>query len=65
MSHAASALFLTGELIPELEIFRTIQSDVNLKSGINPEPAHVMVITLAFQAGRPGFNPWSDLYSRS
>ncbi len=25
----------------------------------------VVVTTLAFQAGRLGFNPWSDLYSRS
>jgi hypothetical protein len=25
----------------------------------------VVVTMLAFQAGRPSFNPWSDLYSRS
>jgi hypothetical protein len=25
----------------------------------------VVVTTLAFQAGKPRFNPWSDLFSRS
>ena len=42
---------------------------VNLLASTMPKISHVkysvVVTTLDFQAGRPGFKPWSDLYSRS
>ena len=33
--------------------------------GMPTADCDVVVTTLDFQAGRPGFNPWPDLYSRS